>query len=101
MSRRVRHRRPPGRVPATSGQPGGGAGRAPPDRAFPGGDRLAAAAATFGIRQMAGQFIIGAQVDDVIGRLAHLWEDGFANTLDLLGEKTVTNADADRRATGW
>ncbi len=64
----------------------------------PGGDRVAAAAATFGIRRMARQFIIGDRIDEVIERLADLWEAGFANTLDLLGEKTVTNADADSYA---
>ncbi len=61
----------------------------------PGGDRLAAGVATFGIRQMARQFIIGDRVDDVVDRLGALWEAGFANTLDLLGEKTVTDVDAE------
>ena len=65
---------------------------------LPGGDRLATGTATFGIRQMARQFIIGADLPDVVERLAQLWEAGFANTLDLLGEKTLTDIDADSYA---
>ena len=63
---------------------------------LPGGDRLAAGAATFGIRQMASQFIIGAR-DRRRDRTPRrrFGKSGFANTLDLLGEKTLTNADAD------
>ena len=65
---------------------------------LPGGDRLAAGAATFGIRKMARQFIIGDRVDEVVDGLTALWVDGFATTLDLLGEKTITDADADAYA---
>lgn len=64
----------------------------------PGGDVLAAAVARAGIRQMARQFIIGERIDDVVGEIAARWVDGFASTVDLLGEKTLTLADADNYA---
>jgi len=62
---------------------------------LPAGDRLAAGVARAGIRQMASQFIIGDHTARVVERLGAMWRDGFASTVDLLGEKTVTNADAD------
>lgn len=64
----------------------------------PGGDVLAAGVARAGIRQMARQFIIGEKIDDVVGKIAARWVDGFASTVDLLGEKTLTLADADSYA---
>src|SRR5262249_37000626 len=36
--------------------------------------------------------------DEALTRLAHLWEHGEAATVDLLGEKTVTDAEADAYA---
>ena len=67
---------------------------------LPGGDALAAAVARFGIEQMARQFIIGSddELDDVLRRLGDRWTDGFASTVDLLGEKTFTLIEADRYA---
>ena len=64
----------------------------------PGGDALAAGVARAGIRQMARQFIIGEQIDEVVGKIGARWADGFASTVDLLGEKTLTVADADSYA---
>ncbi|MCU1354331.1 MAG: L-proline dehydrogenase [Acidimicrobiales bacterium] len=67
-------------------------------RRLPGGDALAAGVARFGIRQMARQFIIGDEVEAVVGELADRWERGFTSTLDLLGEKTFTLGEADAYA---
>ncbi|CAN5586814.1 proline dehydrogenase family protein [soil metagenome] len=67
--------------------------------AVPGGDAVAAAVARSGIRQMARQFIIGEQIDDVVDQLGERWVAGFASTVDLLGEKTLTQADGDAYAT--
>ncbi len=64
----------------------------------PGGDAAAAAMARAGIRQMARQFIIGERVDEVVGEIGARWAAGFASTVDLLGEKTLTVADADSYA---
>lgn len=64
----------------------------------PGGDRLAAAVAKAGIRQMASQFIIGESPADTVPRVGARWSDGLASTVDLLGEKTLTTTDADAYA---
>ncbi|MCU1496470.1 MAG: Proline dehydrogenase, partial [Acidimicrobiales bacterium] len=66
--------------------------------AVPGGDAVAAAVAKTGIRRMARQFIIGEHIGDVVGEIGSRWEDGFASTVDLLGEKTLTRTDADAYA---
>ena len=44
------------------------------------------------------QFIGGANPADAMARVADLWNDGYATTVDLLGEKTLTLADADAYA---
>ncbi len=67
--------------------------------AVPGGDRVAAAVAHAGVRRMAKRFIAGQSAAQAAAALEALWRDGFAATVDLLGEKTVTLADADHYAT--
>jgi RHH-type transcriptional regulator, proline utilization regulon repressor / proline dehydrogenase / delta 1-pyrroline-5-carboxylate dehydrogenase len=64
----------------------------------PGGAPLAAVVARAGIERMARQFIGGANAEEAVIRVAELWNDGFAATVDLLGEKTLTLADADAYA---
>ena len=66
--------------------------------AVPGGDRVAAAAARNGVRRMARRFIAGQSAAGATEALADLWRHGYAASVDLLGEKTVTLADADRYA---
>jgi len=66
--------------------------------AVPGGAHLASAVAHAGVRRMATRFIAGQTADDAARALEALWRDGFAATVDLLGEKTLTAADADHYA---
>jgi proline dehydrogenase len=58
---------------------------------------LGAAAAT-GVRRMAHRFIVGETPKAALRSIRGLWENGAAVSLDLLGEATVTTAEADRYA---
>jgi RHH-type proline utilization regulon transcriptional repressor/proline dehydrogenase/delta 1-pyrroline-5-carboxylate dehydrogenase len=60
--------------------------------------RPVAAAAALGVRQMAQRFIIGADARDALPEVEKLWRDGAATTIDLLGEATVTEEEADAYA---
>jgi RHH-type proline utilization regulon transcriptional repressor/proline dehydrogenase/delta 1-pyrroline-5-carboxylate dehydrogenase len=53
------------------------------------------AAAAAGVRHMAHRFIVGESPRDAVKVLRALWEQGVASTVDLLGEATVTPAEAD------
>ncbi len=55
-------------------------------------------AAAAGVRHMAHRFIVGASAADAAGTLTALWRDGIATSVDLLGEATVTPAEAERYA---
>jgi proline dehydrogenase len=63
----------------------------------PGRTALGAAAAA-GVKHMAHRFIVGATPRDATGVLQDLWKEGVASSVDLLGEATVTSAEADRYA---
>jgi RHH-type proline utilization regulon transcriptional repressor/proline dehydrogenase/delta 1-pyrroline-5-carboxylate dehydrogenase len=65
---------------------------------LPGGDHLSASVARRNIRRMAQQFIVGQTAAEAAERLHELWRAGSAFTVDLLGEKTVTEVEADRYA---
>jgi RHH-type proline utilization regulon transcriptional repressor/proline dehydrogenase/delta 1-pyrroline-5-carboxylate dehydrogenase len=56
------------------------------------------AAAAAGVRHMAQRFIVGESPQAALRHIRHLWEHGAAVSLDLLGEATVTQAEADRYA---
>jgi proline dehydrogenase len=56
------------------------------------------AAAAGGVKHMAHRFIVGESPSAALGVLRGLWERGVASTVDLLGEATVTEAEADRYA---
>jgi proline dehydrogenase len=56
------------------------------------------AAAAAGVRHMAHRFIVGETPKAAVKMIRHLWENGAAVSLDLLGEATVTQAEADRYA---
>jgi proline dehydrogenase len=63
----------------------------------PGRAALGAAAAA-GVRHMAHRFIVGETPHAALRSIRHLWEHGAGVSLDLLGEATVTQPEADRYA---
>ena len=63
----------------------------------PGRAALGAASAA-GVKHMAHRFIVGEDPKDALPTLRGLWRDGIATSVDLLGEATVTSAEADRYA---
>src|SRR5687767_9801667 len=56
------------------------------------------AAAAAGVKHMAHRFIVGEDPKAALGTLRELWKDGVASSVDLLGEATVTQAEAQRYA---
>jgi RHH-type proline utilization regulon transcriptional repressor/proline dehydrogenase/delta 1-pyrroline-5-carboxylate dehydrogenase len=62
------------------------------------GRKALGAATAAGVRHMAHRFIVGESPRRALRTLAALWRDGIANSVDLLGEATVTTAEADRYA---
>jgi RHH-type proline utilization regulon transcriptional repressor/proline dehydrogenase/delta 1-pyrroline-5-carboxylate dehydrogenase len=62
----------------------------------PGGGSITATVARRNIRRMAEQFIVGATPAEAVAPLHQLWRSGSGFVVDLLGEKTVTDAEADR-----
>ncbi|HET7487319.1 MAG TPA: proline dehydrogenase family protein [Acidimicrobiales bacterium] len=65
---------------------------------IPLGPKVSAGVARRNIERMAEQFILGATPAAAMPELHRLWRAGSASTVDLLGEKTVTEAEADRYA---
>lgn len=55
-------------------------------------------AAAAGVRHMAHRFIVGETPRDAEKIMRSLWDDGVATSVDLLGEATITSAEADRYA---
>jgi RHH-type proline utilization regulon transcriptional repressor/proline dehydrogenase/delta 1-pyrroline-5-carboxylate dehydrogenase len=62
------------------------------------GRQALGAAAAAGVKHMAHRFIVGETPRDATGVLEDLWRKGVATSVDLLGEATVTTAEADRYA---
>ncbi|TML95546.1 MAG: hypothetical protein E6G10_28180 [Actinobacteria bacterium] len=60
--------------------------------------RPVAAAAGWGIGHMARRFIAGEDAAGALREIERLWRAGAATTIDLLGEATVTEDEADRYA---
>jgi RHH-type proline utilization regulon transcriptional repressor/proline dehydrogenase/delta 1-pyrroline-5-carboxylate dehydrogenase len=56
------------------------------------------AAAAAGVRHMAHRFIVGETPAAAVGVLKSLWNRGVASSVDLLGEATVTQEEADTYA---
>jgi proline dehydrogenase len=56
------------------------------------------AAAAGGVRHMAHRFIVGETPCAALRVLEELWRHGVASSVDLLGEATVTEAEADKYA---
>lgn len=48
------------------------------------------------VEQMARMFIAGASIDDALPVLGELWKGGKAWSVDLLGEATISDREADR-----
>jgi proline dehydrogenase len=67
------------------------------DRSAAGRKALGAAAAA-GVRHMAHRFIVAETPHDAGHLVRRLWHHGVATSVDLLGEATVTTAEADRYA---
>jgi RHH-type proline utilization regulon transcriptional repressor/proline dehydrogenase/delta 1-pyrroline-5-carboxylate dehydrogenase len=65
---------------------------------LPFGEHLSASVARRNITRMAQQFIVGSTPAEAVDGLHRLWRQGSAFTCDLLGEQTVTDAEADRYA---
>jgi proline dehydrogenase len=57
-----------------------------------------AAPAAVGVRRMARRFIIGADPADALAYLEQRWRSGVAASVDLLGELSVTEAEAEQYA---
>ena len=62
------------------------------------GRRALGAAAAGGVKHMAHRFIVGESPRSALPVLRRLWDEGIASTVDLLGEATVTEEEADRYA---
>jgi RHH-type proline utilization regulon transcriptional repressor/proline dehydrogenase/delta 1-pyrroline-5-carboxylate dehydrogenase len=56
------------------------------------------AAAAGGVKHLAHRFIVGETPESALGTLRHLWAGGVSSSVDLLGEATVTEHEADRYA---
>src|SRR5688572_16401261 len=65
---------------------------------MPFGGSISASVARRNILKMAEQFIVGEGPAEAVDGLHRLWREGSAFTVDLLGEKTVTEDEADRYA---
>jgi RHH-type proline utilization regulon transcriptional repressor/proline dehydrogenase/delta 1-pyrroline-5-carboxylate dehydrogenase len=63
---------------------------------LPFGAPVTAGVARRNIRRMAEQFIVGTGPADAVAGLHSLWRQGSGFVVDLLGEKTITEAEADR-----
>lgn len=60
------------------------------------GSKLSAKSLRHQIHQMARTFIAGASITDALPALLRLWKEGRGFSVDLLGETTVTEKEADR-----
>ena len=60
------------------------------------GARLSGKAIRSQVEHMARIFIAGANVKESVPRLADLWKQGKAWSIDLLGEATINDREADR-----
>jgi RHH-type proline utilization regulon transcriptional repressor/proline dehydrogenase/delta 1-pyrroline-5-carboxylate dehydrogenase len=65
---------------------------------LPAGDRVAAATARRSVEHMASRFIAGTDAPSAQPAFRRLWDARVGVIVDLLGEKTITDHDADRYA---
>lgn len=59
------------------------------------GARLTGKAIRKQIEQMAKTFITGASIEETVSVLSQLWKEGRASSVDLLGEATISELEAD------
>src|SRR5215207_9057280 len=62
------------------------------------GRKALGAAAAAGVRRMAHRFIVGESPQAALKPIGDLWRSGVATSVDLLGEATVTEEEAERYA---
>jgi RHH-type proline utilization regulon transcriptional repressor/proline dehydrogenase/delta 1-pyrroline-5-carboxylate dehydrogenase len=62
------------------------------------GRKALGAAAAAGVRHMAHRFIVGESPRAALKPIGGLWRSGIASSIDLLGEATVTEEEAERYA---
>ncbi len=62
------------------------------------GRRALGITAARGVRHMAHRFIVGESPAEALPIFRDLWKDGIASSVDLLGEATVTQAEAQKYA---
>lgn len=62
------------------------------------GGQLLARAVSANIREMGHQFIVGETTDEAVRNLAKLRHDGYAFSVDLLGEATLSHEEGERYA---
>jgi proline dehydrogenase len=62
------------------------------------GRRALGVAVAAGVRHMAHRFIVGETPGAALGTIRSQWKGGIGTSLDLLGEATVTQEEADRYA---
>ncbi len=65
---------------------------------IPFGAKIEAAVTRRNVLRMARQFIAGSTPHEALPQLRTLWRAGEASTVDLLGEKTITESEAERYA---
>ncbi|MCK9226304.1 MAG: L-glutamate gamma-semialdehyde dehydrogenase [Syntrophorhabdaceae bacterium] len=65
------------------------------------GVSLISRAVRHNLKELARQFIVGETMDDVLKNIARLRTEGFAFVLDILGEATVSEDEADRYLMGY
>jgi len=62
------------------------------------GEKLVGSVAAAGVKHLAQRFIVGESPRAALGHLERLWRGGAGASLDLLGEATVTQDEADHYA---
>jgi len=62
------------------------------------GRKALGGAAAAGVRHMAHRFIVGESPEAALKPIGELWRSGIATSVDLLGEATVTEEEAERYA---
>jgi RHH-type transcriptional regulator, proline utilization regulon repressor / proline dehydrogenase / delta 1-pyrroline-5-carboxylate dehydrogenase len=60
------------------------------------GARLSGKAIRSQVEHMARTFIVGGTIEEAVPRLRDLWQHGHAWSIDLLGEATISDHEADR-----